>query len=162
MKGDAYLCSFPVTLAMAVNYDCVSSDHFPLGFTISVNLLPYSETSDQEHVRQSCPKWDSTRPQQLLYENWFAAVPHDALCCTDPNCNDEAHYSHLCKFYEDNTNVLSDAAAQYPLRLITRLRSTLSLVGRMIWSVSPTRPLESSSSSGGLLGVPDMVPCSIL
>ena len=37
-------------------------------------------------------------------------VPHNALSCTDPNCNDEAHYSHLCKFYEDITNLLSDAA----------------------------------------------------
>ena len=43
--------------------------------------------------------------------------------------------------------------AQYPLRLITRLRSTLSLVG-MILLVSPIRQLESPSSSGGLLEVP--------
>ena len=43
-------------------------------------------------------------------------VPHDALSCTDPNCNDEAHYSHLCKFYEDITNLLRDAAGAIPTK----------------------------------------------
>ena len=102
---------------MAVNYDCVSSDHFPLGFTISVNLLPYSEASNQEHVGHSSPKWDTATLQDL--KNYYTQtglllsainVPHDALCCTDPNCNDEDHYSDLCKFYDDITNLLSDAA----------------------------------------------------
>ena len=107
---------------MAVNYDCVSSDHFPLGFTISVNLLPYSEASNQEHVGQSCPKWDAATLQDL--KNYTQTglllsainVPHDALCCTDLNCNDEDHYSDLCKFYEDITNLLSDAAGAIPTK----------------------------------------------
>ena len=108
---------------MAVNYDCVSSDHFPLGFTISVNLLPYSEASNQEHVGQSSPKWDTATLQDL--KNYYTQtglllsainVPHDALCCTDPNCIDEDHYSDLCKFYDDITNLLSDAAGVIPTK----------------------------------------------
>ena len=76
---------------------------------------------NQEHVRQSC-----FRSQKLLYETALSVV----MCCTDPNCNDEAHYSHLCK--RSTKILLTYLEAQYPLRLITRLRSTLSLVNDLV------------------------------
>ena len=48
---------------MVINYDCVSSDHFPLSFTISIKLLPTSESST---TQQTPPMTFSTITPNLV------------------------------------------------------------------------------------------------
>ena len=91
---------------MEVEYDCVSSYHLPLCFTISAKLLPSSEAPTQEHIQAPCPVWNAACPQDL--HNYYTQtglllsaiyVPHEVLRCTNPNCNDEAHRTLLSNIY---------------------------------------------------------------
>ena len=93
------------------------------------SLLPMWDVATLQHIIQpgACstvlPMWDVATLQHLINYHTQTGlllsainVAHDALCCTDSNCNDEGHYSHLCKFYEDITNLLSDAVGAIPTK----------------------------------------------
>ena len=108
---------------MVINYDCVSSDHFPLSFTISIKLLPTSESSTTQQTCKSSPMWDCASSHDLLnyYNNSGSLlsgidVPHAALSCTNPNCHDVAHQLLLCKFYNDIIHSLTDASDVIPTK----------------------------------------------
>ena len=70
---------------MVTNYDCVSSDHFPLSFTISIKLLPTSESSTTQQTCKPSPMWDCASSHDILnyYNNSGSLlsgidVPHAA------------------------------------------------------------------------------------
>ena len=114
---------------MVINYDCRSSDNFPVSFTISVKLPPTSEASTTKQTCKPSPVWDCTSSQDL--PNYYSRtgsllsgidVPQTALCCTNPNCHDEAHQLFLCKFYNDVINSLTGASYVIP----TKIHNTFS------------------------------------
>ena len=93
---------------MEVKYDCVSSDHLPLCFSLYVKLLPSPEATIQEQIHAPHPVWNAASPQDL--HNYHTQtglllsaidVPHEVLRCTNPNCNDEAHRTLLSNLYND-------------------------------------------------------------
>ena len=108
---------------MVINYDFVSSGHFPLSFTISIKLLPTSESSTMQQTCKPSPMWDCASSHDLL--NYYTKsgsllsgidVPHAAIICTNPNCHDEAHQLLLCKFYNDIIHSLTDASDVIPTK----------------------------------------------
>ena len=71
---------------MEIKYDCVSSDHLTLCFTIYAKLLPSSEAPIQEQIQAPCPVWNAASPQDLhKYHTQtgllFSAIdlPHEVL-----------------------------------------------------------------------------------
>ena len=58
---------------MKVKYDCVSSDHLPLCFTISAKLLPSSESPTQKQIQPPCPMWNAATPRI------FVAIIHKLI-----------------------------------------------------------------------------------
>ena len=93
---------------MEVKYDCVSSDHLPLCFSLYVKLLPSPEATIQEQIHAPHPVWNAASPQDLYdYHTQTGLllsaidVPHEVLRCTNPNCNDEAHRTLLSNLYND-------------------------------------------------------------
>ena len=83
---------------MEVKYDCVSSDHLPLCFSIYAKLLPSPEATIHTAID----------------------VPHEVLRCTNPNCNDEAHRYLLSNLYNDVIKLLKDAAEVIPTKANNR------------------------------------------
>ena len=107
---------------MEVKYDCVSSDHLPLCFSIYVKLLPSSEATIQEQIHAPHPVLNAVSPQDL--HNYHTQtglllsaidVPHEVLRCTNPNCNDEAHRTLLSNLY-NIIKSLKDAAEAIPTK----------------------------------------------
>ena len=86
---------------MVINYDFVSSGHFPLSLTILSNYY----TLLNHPLRNKCVSLLSG-----------IDVPHAALSCTNPNCHDEAHQLLLCTFYNDIIHSLTDASDVIPTK----------------------------------------------
>ena len=142
---------------MVITYNCVSSDHFPISFTISIKLLPTSEVCTAKQTCKPSPMWDCASSHDLLkYYTKSGSliscidVPHPALSCTNPNCHGEAHQLLLCKFNNDIINSLMDASNVIPTK--THPKNSMFLFG-MTWSETLIRLPENLFSSGGLLGV---------
>ena len=108
---------------MTINYNCVSSDHCPLLFTISIKLLPTSEACTTKQTCKLSPMWDCASSHDLLKDYTKSGyllsgidVPHAALSCTNSNCHDEAHQLLLCNFYNDTIHSLMDASDVIPTK----------------------------------------------
>ena len=144
-----------------INCDCVSSDNFPLSFTISIKLLPAYEACTTQQTWKPSPLWDCASSHELL--NYYTKsgsllsgidVPHAALSCTNPNCQDEAHQLLLCKFYKDITNSLMDASDVIP----TKTQNTSRKFNVPGWN-DLVRDYHCLRNFSHLLGVRDMVLC---
>ena len=106
---------------MALNMN-VSRPTIYLCFTVSAKLLPSSDAPTQEQIQPPCPVWNAATPRisitiiqkMVCFNLQFMYLVK--FCCTNPNCNDEAHRTVLCKLYNDTINSLTDAAETIPTK----------------------------------------------
>ena len=105
--------------AMEVRYDVLSSDHFPLGMTVTLPAaLVTRSTRAPANLQRSCvPCWDRATDEDLHRytecsgrELSAIAFPTDALGCTNPCCDDASHRRALDQLVKDLTEGLLTAA----------------------------------------------------
>ena len=96
--------------AMYVCYDCIQSDHHPMSFNITSDLVP--EYSDNNNYNNSALRWTSISREEIedyrVYtRNELAKIViPESIKCTDPNCNDVLHRDSIDTLYRSIVSTL--------------------------------------------------------
>ena len=105
---------------MNIMYECVSSDHKPLSFSILVPELPscsfYTPNSYTKRVNWSKASYDSilnyTRLSRVKLQSLVSAFEDKSsvFTCRDPNCKDKQHIDEISNVYKCIVSSLTEVA----------------------------------------------------
>ena len=102
-----------------VDYDFISSDHFPMFMKINTNTVNISKepTNKEKHVTKHI-NWSKASEEDLLAytrntEKLISEIKleHGLLLCDDVNCQDPAHHCAINRLYNDVTDALQTAGS---------------------------------------------------
>ena len=106
--------------SMSINYDILSSDHFPLSVSVSIPIhLQLRQASDTRTNFVCSPNWDKATDAEIQRYTSHSDLmlsripfPREAMMCTDANCLNQLHREALATLYERITHVLCNSAAR--------------------------------------------------
>ena len=103
-----------------ISHDYITSDHFPISVTVSVDLLFHSIDTSNAGNGPSAPRfnWSAMNETDICNYNQATeeflgkvSLPVEAILCTDVDCMNTDHKCALSVFYNDIVQAMQNASA---------------------------------------------------